>query len=138
MERVEAGSGVDNSGGLGVDLNDLRRQISELKRMRSVRKSAPRQYDLVVRISSPNQTRSDWSDFGDIDFDREIKRIQGIIDSMTPRERMYPVLLTVPKRCLRIAAGAGVEPSEVSALFTQFKALRDMTFAFELSGWRKV
>jgi signal recognition particle GTPase len=46
--------------------------------------------------------------------------------------------MTVPKRCLRIAAGAGVQPSEVSRLFTEFKAMRDMLFRFERGGWRMV
>ena len=56
-------------------------------------------------------------DLGGIDADREIDRIQGILDSMTLQERSYPVLMTVPKRCLRIAAGAGVKPSDVFEAF---------------------
>ena len=110
-----------------MDLNDFRRQILEIQKMGSVR-------DLMVRIPGLNRMSMDS---GDIDADREIDRIKGILDSMTLQERSSPVLLTVPKRCLRIAAGAGVEPSEVSRLFTQFRAMRDMMSRSEPGGWRK-
>jgi signal recognition particle subunit SRP54 len=111
-----------------VDLNDLRQQIMELKKIGSVR-------DLMVKAHCLSQMSSDS---GGIDADSEINRIQGIIDSMTRPERSYPVLITVPKRCLRIADGAGVKQSEVSRLYTRFEAMREMVFRFELGGWRKV
>jgi signal recognition particle subunit SRP54 len=107
-----------------VDLNDFRQQISAIKNMGSVQ-------DLTVKIPGLNQMAID---LGGIHADREIERIQGILDSMTLHERSYPVLMTVPKHCLRIAAGAGVKPSEVSRLFTQFKAMRDMIFRLERGG----
>ena len=110
-----------------MDLNDFRRQIIEIKKMGPVR-------DLMVR--APGLSRMSM-DLGGIDADREIDRIKGMLDSMTLQERSYPVLLTVPKRCLRIAAGAGVEPTEVSRLFTQFRAMRDLVSRSEPGGWRK-
>jgi signal recognition particle subunit SRP54 len=73
-------------------------------------------------------------ELGDVDADRAIKRILGIIDSTTSQERLYPVLMTVPKRTLRIAEGAGVKPAEVATFFEQFKAMRNMTWPFGLGG----
>ncbi len=71
-----------------------------------------------------------------LDFDRESRRILGMIDSMTMLERLYPFLITVPGRCARIANGAGVEPSgSVVGLFVQFKAMSDVTTRFERGGW---
>jgi signal recognition particle subunit SRP54 len=57
-----------------------------------------------------------------LDADGEIKRIQGIIDSMTQRERSRPDLIDISRR-RRIAAGAGVDPSDVSGLVKQFDAM---------------
>jgi signal recognition particle subunit SRP54 len=111
-----------------MDFNDLRQQIIELKKMGPVR-------GLTARIPDLDQRSMDW---GGMDFDREINRIQGIIESMTVQERSYPFLMTVPTRCLRIAEGAGVKPSEVSRLFTQFKAMSDMTLWLQRGGWRNV
>ena len=59
---------------------------------------------------------------GGIDADEEIKRIQGIIDSMTPDERSDPELIDISRR-RRIAAGSGVDPSDVSGLVKQFDAM---------------
>jgi signal recognition particle subunit SRP54 len=60
-----------------------------------------------------------------IDAERDISRIRGIIDSMTPDERRNPRIID-PSRRRRIAAGAGVETSEVSDLVKQFDGVRDM------------
>ena len=60
------------------DLDDFRKQIVSMKKMGSMR-------DLMSKIPGLNQMPLD--DLGGIDADEEIKRIQGIIDSMTPDER---------------------------------------------------
>jgi signal recognition particle subunit SRP54 len=57
-----------------------------------------------------------------IDADGEVKRIGGIIDSMTLDERKDPHLIDISRR-RRIAAGAGVDPSDVSGLVKQFDAM---------------
>ena len=56
------------------------------------------------------------------DVDQEVKRIQGIIDSMTPAERRDPTLIDIPRRW-RIASGSGVDPADVSGLVKQFDAM---------------
>jgi signal recognition particle subunit SRP54 len=94
------------------DLNDFRQQIVQMKKMGSVG-------DLMKKIPGLNQMADD---LGGIDADSEVKRIQGIIDSMTPVERSRPDLIDTARR-RRIAAGAGVDPSDVSGLVKQFDAM---------------
>jgi signal recognition particle subunit SRP54 len=49
----------------------------------------------------------------------DMKRLMGIIDSMTPAERRAPKLID-PSRRNRIAKGAGVQVQEVNALLKQY------------------
>lgn len=60
----------------------------------------------------------------DID-DGELKRIEGIVHSMTSAERREPQILDSSRR-RRVAAGAGVEANDVSGLVKTFKRSRDM------------
>jgi len=53
------------------------------------------------------------------DAEGEMKRMLGIIDSMTPTERRSPKVID-PSRRNRIAKGAGVQVQEVNALIKQF------------------
>ena len=58
-----------------------------------------------------------------VDADRDMQKLGGIIDSMTPAERRNPSRLIDQSRRRRIAAGAGVEPHEVSDLVKQFEPM---------------
>ncbi|MFM8891123.1 MAG: signal recognition particle protein [Planctomycetia bacterium] len=60
---------------------------------------------------------------GGADLDRDVDRLFGIIDSMTPAERRNPSRLIDQSRRRRIAAGAGVEPQEVNDLVKQFDGM---------------
>ncbi|MHC4418451.1 MAG: signal recognition particle protein, partial [Planctomycetota bacterium] len=63
---------------------------------------------------------------GDLDFDDgEIKQMEGIVHSMTLGERHQPDVIDSSRR-RRIAAGAGVQPNDVSGLVKTFKRSRDM------------
>ena len=57
--------------------------------------------------------------------DKKMARIEGIIYSMTPEERANPNLMN-PSRKRRIAAGAGVDISEVNRLVKQFEQAKKM------------
>jgi signal recognition particle subunit SRP54 len=57
--------------------------------------------------------------------EKKMARIEGIIYSMTPKERTNPALLN-PSRKHRIALGAGVDISEVNRLVKQFEQSRKM------------
>jgi signal recognition particle subunit SRP54 len=94
------------------DLNDFRQQIVQMKKMGSVK-------DLMSKIPGLSQIASGLEG---IDADSEVKRIQGIIDSMTPDERRNPQKIDISRR-RRIAAGAGADPSDISSLVKQFDAM---------------
>src|SRR5205085_1696314 len=59
----------------------------------------------------------------DGDADNDMRRLGGVIDSMTPAERRNPSKLIDQSRRRRIAAGAGVEAHEVSDLVKQFDGM---------------
>ncbi|HYW78730.1 MAG TPA: signal recognition particle protein, partial [Thermoguttaceae bacterium] len=63
---------------------------------------------------------------GDVDAEKDMKRLAGIIDSMTPDERRDPSKTIDQSRRRRIAAGAGVEPHEVNELVKQFDGIADI------------
>jgi len=68
----------------------------------------------------------------DMDLDdKSINRMEGIIHSMTLAERRDPDVIDSARR-RRIAAGAGVQPNDVSSLVKTFTRSRDMMKA--LSG----
>jgi signal recognition particle subunit SRP54 len=94
------------------DLNDFRQQVVQMRRLGSVR-------DLMRRLPGLNQMPVDLDS---LDADGAVRRLQGIIDSMTPTERSQPGLIDMSRR-RRIAAGAGIDPSNVSGLMKQFDAM---------------
>ena len=57
------------------------------------------------------------------DTSKEIRRMVGIIDSMTPEERRNPKVIQVGRR-QRIAKGAGVEPKAVNELVKQYDMMK--------------
>ncbi len=57
--------------------------------------------------------------------EKKMARIEGIIYSMTPKERANPSILN-PSRKRRIANGAGVDISEVNRLVKQFEQSKKM------------
>ncbi len=61
--------------------------------------------------------------------EKKLARIEGIIYSMTPKERSNPEILT-PSRKRRIAKGAGVDIAEVNRLVKQFEQTRKMMKQF--------
>ena len=62
----------------------------------------------------------------DVDAEGDMRRLQGIIDAMTPEERRNPSRIVDQSRRRRIAMGAGVEPHEVNELVKQFDGMADL------------
>jgi signal recognition particle subunit SRP54 len=63
---------------------------------------------------------------GEMDTEKDMRRLTGIIDSMTLDERRNPKKNIDQSRRRRIAEGAGVQPHEVNELVKQFEPLADM------------
>ncbi len=74
---------------------------------------------------------------GDVDPEQDMKRLFGIIDSMTPEERKQPTKVIDQSRRRRIALGAGVEPHEVNDLVKQFDAMAQMMTQMAGKGMRE-
>lgn len=67
-----------------------------------------------------------------------LKRVQGMIDSMTKKEKADPDTIDQPRR-RRIAAGAGVEPHEVNQFLKQFDQVRVlMKQMSQMSLWQRM
>ncbi|MCY3779931.1 MAG: signal recognition particle protein [Chloroflexi bacterium] len=62
------------------------------------------------------------SDFNDEDIEKRIKKVEAIINSMTPQERRHPRILKASRK-RRIALGSGVEVRDVNDLLKQFRQM---------------
>ena len=66
-----------------------------------------------------------------------MRRIEGIINSMTPLERRKPDIIKATRK-RRIAAGAGVQVQEVNRLLNQFEEAQKMMKMFAKGGMGKL
>jgi signal recognition particle subunit SRP54 len=69
--------------------------------------------------------------------ERDVRRREGIIHSMTPLERRKPELLKASRK-RRIAAGAGVPVQEVNRLLNQFEQMQGMMKKMKGGGLMKM
>jgi signal recognition particle subunit SRP54 len=66
-----------------------------------------------------------------------VRRLEGIINSMTPQERVKPELIKASRK-RRIAAGAGVQVQEVNRLLAQFEQAQKMMKQLAKGGMAKM
>jgi len=92
------------------------------KQMRSMRKMGPIK-DVMKYIPGLGGMADAMSAAGDPE--KDLKRIDGIINSMTAEERENPNRIDRSRRN-RIASGSGVDASEVNALLKQFGEMATM------------
>jgi signal recognition particle subunit SRP54 len=69
--------------------------------------------------------------------DRLLRRVEGIINSMTPEERANPAIIKASRK-RRIAAGAGVQVQEVNRLLKQFEDMQKMMKSLRRGGFAKM
>ncbi|MGH8770740.1 MAG: signal recognition particle protein, partial [Burkholderiales bacterium] len=69
--------------------------------------------------------------------EKEIARIEGIINSMTQLERAKPEVIKASRK-RRIAAGAGVSVQEVNRLLNQFEQAQKMMKMMSKGGVKKM
>ena len=105
----------------GFDLEDFRDQLLQMQKMGGMA-------SLMDKL--PSQMAQAASKTNLSNADKQTKRMGGIIDSMTPRERSKPELLKASRK-RRIAAGAGVEVQEVNRLLAQFEQMQTMMKQFK-------
>ena len=92
-----------------------------LEQLRQIRTMGPVS-NLMKMVPGMGQQLKDVE--ADVDEQR-IDRIEGIINSMTPAERVDPDVIDGSRRA-RIAAGSGTQVTEVSQLVRQFREMRKM------------
>jgi signal recognition particle subunit SRP54 len=90
-----------------------------LDQMQQLKKMGPLSGVLGMMPGIPKEVKNAQID------DREIARVEAIIRSMTPAERVDPDLIDQSRR-VRIANGSGTEPARVGELVKQFKEMSKM------------
>jgi signal recognition particle subunit SRP54 len=139
VEEVQKGVDLDAAkkvadkmkSGEGFDLNDFLVQISQMKKMGGLS-------GLMDKL--PSQLTAKAGQLGPADMDRaerDVRRMEGIICSMTPGERRKPDLIKATRK-RRIAAGAGVQVQEVNRLLNQFEQMRGMMKKMQGGGLAKM
>jgi signal recognition particle subunit SRP54 len=101
--------------GKGFDLEDFKQQIQQMKKMGGLASMLDKLPAQLVGQINPAQLQDE----------RQFRRIEGIINSMTPQERAQPELIKASRK-RRIAAGAGVPVQEVNRLLGQFEQMQKM------------
>jgi signal recognition particle subunit SRP54 len=94
-------------------LDDLKKMFNQIKRLGSfgrIMKMMPGMGQMAEMMDSPESEKG-------------MRRMLGVIDSMTPDERRNPKKTIDQSRRRRIAEGAGVEPHEVNELVKTFDAM---------------
>ena len=105
----------------GFDLNDFRMQITQMRQMGGMS-------SLIDKLPAQLAQAAAKTDMNVAD--KQVRRTQGIIDSMTPQERLKPELLKASRK-RRIAAGAGVQVQEVNRVLAQFEQMQTMMKQFK-------
>jgi len=98
-----------------LDLNDYLDQIKQMQNMGSMQ-------DILGMLPGVNKAA-----LKDVQVDeRQFKRLEAIITSMTPKERENPSIINFSRK-KRIAAGCGQKVEDVNKLLKQFEMLQTMT-----------
>ena len=110
------------------DLNDFRDQIVQVKKMgdmSSMLEKLPAQF-----AQAAGQLQSGQAE-------KQMRRTEGILNSMTPLERSKPELLKASRK-RRIATGAGVPVQEVNRMLNQFEQMQGMMKQMKKGGMAKM
>ena len=114
--------------GDGFDLNDFLAQIQQMKQMGGL---------ASLMDKMPTQLASKAKDVDLNRAEKDILKKQGIIHSMTPKERAKPEIIKATRK-RRIAAGAGVQVQEVNRLLNEFGQMQDMMKKMRGGGLMKM
>lgn len=114
--------------GKSFDLNDFKEQIGQMRKMGGIS-------SMIDKL--PAQFAQAASQLPAGGEDKMVRRIEGIINSMTPAERSKPELLKASRK-RRIAAGAGVQVQEINRLLKQFEQMQKMMKQFSKGGIGKL
>ena len=113
--------------GKGFDLEDFKQQIVQMKKMGGVSALMDK---LPANLAAMAQGAPQVDD-------KSVRRIEGIINAMTYKERAKPELIKASRK-RRIATGAGVSVQEVNRLLNQFEQTQKMMKMMAKGGMAKM
>jgi signal recognition particle subunit SRP54 len=116
--------------GKGFDLEDFKQQIVQMQKMGGVSAMMEKLPGELSQMAKSTQGAPQVDD-------KSIRRIEGIINSMTVKERTYPDLIKASRK-RRIATGAGVSVQEVNRLLKQFEQTQKMMKMMAKGGLQKM
>ena len=113
--------------GKDFDFDDFKMQLAQMRKMggmSALMDKLPAQMTQAAALAPDLQ-------------EKQLRRTEGIINSMTPLERRKPDLLKASRK-RRIAAGAGVQVQEVNRLIAQFEQMQKMMKMMKGGGLAKM
>jgi signal recognition particle subunit SRP54 len=113
--------------GKGFDLADFRDQLRQMQSMGGVA-------SLLDKL--PGVSGLPASVKGQVN-DKEFKRLEAMINSMTPQERQHPDLIKGSRK-RRIASGSGTQVQDVNRLLKQFAQMQKMMKKMSGGGMAKM
>jgi signal recognition particle subunit SRP54 len=129
VDMAEAKKVADKiKSGTKFDLEDFKSQMSQMRKMGGMG---------ALMDKMPAQMAGMASKVSSEDSDKALRRIEGIINSMTPLERKKPELIKATRK-KRIADGSGVQVQEVNRLLKQFEETQKMMKMFSKGGMAKM
>ena len=105
------------------DLDDFLKQLQQVKKMGPIGK-------LLEMVPGMSKMA------GDVDLssaEKDLKRIEAMIQSMTIEERHHPRVLKASRK-RRIAAGSGTSVQEINVLLKQHREMQEMMKQFQKGG----
>ena len=112
--------------GKGFDLEDFKQQIAQMRKMGGISALVDKLPAQLAQAAQSSQVD-----------ERQMRRLEGIINSMTRDERARPELMKASRK-RRVAAGAGVTVQEVNRLLAQFEQMQKMMKQMQKGGLQKM
>ncbi|OGA07936.1 MAG: signal recognition particle protein [Betaproteobacteria bacterium RIFCSPLOWO2_02_FULL_65_20] len=112
--------------GKGFDLEDFKQQIAQMRKMGGIASLVDKLPAQLAQAAQSSQVD-----------ERQMRRLEGIINSMTRGERARPELIKASRK-RRVAAGAGVTVQEVNRLLAQFEQMQKMMKQMQKGGLQKM
>ena len=129
VDMAEAQKVADKiKSGRKFDLEDFKSQMMQMRKMGGMG---------ALMDKMPAQMANMAAKVNNEDADKSLRRIEGIINSMTPLERRKPELIKATRK-KRIADGSGVQVQEVNRLLKQFEETQKMMKMFSKGGMAKM
>jgi signal recognition particle subunit SRP54 len=114
--------------GKNFDLEDFKAQMQQMRNMGGVG---------ALMDKLPAQMAQAANGMTGEAGDKAMRRIEGIINAMTPTERRKPEIIKASRK-RRIATGSGVQVQEVNRMLNQFEEMQKMMKMISKGGMGKM